>query len=83
MPHTSKDKMKDYGAAFVFSETHAGDDSKLNAVIYFESTEELKKSQADDDLTKPRIEAGAIVETGTFIPITDAAFTNFLKTLTL
>lgn len=75
--------MKDYGMAFVFAGTQADDDSKLHAVIHFESMEDLKKFQADDDLTKFRIEAGAVVETGTFTPITEAAFTNFPKTLTL
>ena len=69
--------------AFVFAGTQADDDSKLHAVIHFESMEDLKKCQADDDLTKLRIEAGAVVETGTFTPITEAAFTNFTKTLTL
>ena len=69
--------------AFVFAGTQADDDSKLHAVIHFESMEDLKKFQADDDLTKLRIEAGAVVETGTFTPITEVAFTNFPKTLTL
>lgn len=83
MVHASKSKMKDYGMAFVFAGTQADDDSKLHAVIHFESMEDLKKFQADDDLTKLRIEAGAVVETETFTPITEAAFTNFPKTLTL
>ena len=83
MVHASKSKMKDYGMTFVFAGTQADDDSKLHAVIHFESMEDLKKFQADDDLTKLRIEAGAVVETGTFTPITEAAFTNFPKTLTL
>ena len=83
MVYASKDKMKDYGMTFVFAGTQADDDSKLHAVIHFESMENLKKFQADDDLTKLRIEAGAIVESGTFTPITDAAFTNFPNTLIL
>ena len=69
--------------AFVFAGTQADDDSKLHAVIHSESMEDLEKFQADDDLKKLRIEAGAVVETGTFTPITEAAFTNFPKTLTL
>jgi hypothetical protein len=83
MVHASDDKMKEYGMTFVFAGTQADDDSKLHAVIHFESMENLKKFQADDDLTKLRIEAGAIVETGTFTPITDAAFTNFPNALIL
>jgi hypothetical protein len=83
MVHASDDKMKEYGMTFVFAGTQADDDSKLHAVIHFVSMENLKKFQADDDLTKLRIEAGAIVETGTFTPITDAAFTNFPNALIL
>ena len=75
--------MKDHGMVFVFAGTQADDESKLHSIIHFESMEGLKKFQEDDDLKKLRIEAGAVLETGTFTPITEAAFTNFPKTLTL
>ena len=83
MVHKSKDKLAEYGMTFIFAGTQADDDSKLHLVINFESMEHLKRFQADEELTKQRIEAGAMVETGTFTPITDAAFTNFPKALIL
>ena len=37
----------------------------------------LKSFSEDEELTRLRAEAGAIVETGTFTPITDEAFINY------
>mgnify|MGYP001445768889 CR=1 FL=1 len=37
----------------------------------------------DEELTRLRAEAGAIVETATNTPITDSAFINYPKTLNL
>ena len=48
----------------------------LRKVIHFKSEEQFKRFGADDELKRPLAEAGAIVETGTFTPFTDAAFIN-------
>jgi len=43
----------------------------------------LKSFSEDQELTRLRAEAGAIVETGTFTPITDEAFINYPMVLNL
>ena len=55
----------------------------LHTVIHFDSEEHLKRFGADEKLTRLREEAGAIVETGTFTPITSDAFINYPKVLKL
>ena len=75
--------MKEHGMAFVFAGTEKDDDTKLHTVIHFESEEHLISFSQDEELTRLRAEAGAIVETGTFTPITDAAFINYPTVLDL
>ena len=77
MVHASEDKLKEYGMTFIFAGTEADDDSKLHTVIHFESEEHLQRFHQDEELTRRRAEAGAIVETGTFTLISDEAFTNY------
>ena len=77
MVHASEDKLKEYGMTFIFAGTEADDDSKLHTVIHFESEMHLQRFQQDEELTRRRAEAGAIVETGTFTSISDEAFTNY------
>jgi len=83
MVHSVEDKMQEHGMTFVFAGTQKDDDTMLHTVINFESEEHLKRFGADDELTRLRAEAGAIVETGTFTPITDDAFINYPKVLDL
>ena len=42
-----------------------------------------QKGVTEEELTRIRAEAGAIVETGTFTPITESAFTNYPSAMTL
>ena len=83
MVHASEDKLKEYCMTFIFAGTEANDDSKLHTVIHFDSEEHLKRFHQDEELTRIRAEAGAIVETGTFTPITESAFTNYPSAMTL
>ena len=83
MVHSIEEKMKEHGMTFVFAGTEKDDDSMLHTVIHFESEEHLKRFGADEELTKLRAEAGAMVETGTFTPITDAAFINYPNVLNI
>ena len=76
-------KLEEHGMTFVFAGTQKDDDSMLHTVIHFKSEEHLKRFGADEELTRLRAEAGAIVETGTFTPITDEAFTNYPNVLNL
>lgn len=77
MVHFVGDKMKEHGMTFIFAGTQKDDDSMLHTVIHFESEAHLKSFSEDEELTRLRAEAGAIVETGTFTPITNEAFINY------
>ena len=77
MVHSVGDKLDEQGMTFVFADMQNDDDSMLHTVIHFKSEEHLKRFGADEELTRLRAEAGAIVETGTFTPITDEAFINY------
>lgn len=83
MVHSVEDKMQEHGMTFVFAGTEKDDDTMLHTVIHFESEEHLKRFGADKELTRLREEAGAIVETGTFTPITSDTFINYPKVLKL
>ena len=75
--------MEQHGVTFVFARTQKDDDTMLHTVIHFQKEEYLKRFGADEELTRLRAEAGAIVETGTFTPITDEAFINYPNVLNL
>ena len=83
MVHSVEDKMQEHGMTFVFAGTEKDDDTMLHTVIHFESEEHLKRFHQDEELTRIRAEAGAIVETGTSTPITESAFTNYPSAMTL
>ena len=83
MVHSVGDKIQEHGMTFVFAGTQKDDYSILHAVIHFESEAHLKSFSEDEELTRLRAEAGAIVETGTFTPITDEAFINYPVVLNL
>ena len=77
MVHSVGDKLEEHGMTFIFAGTQKDDDSMLHTVIHFKSEEHLQRFAADEELTRLRAEAGAIVETGTFTPITGEAFINY------
>tara|TARA_Y100000813_G_scaffold171570_1_gene134854 strand:- start:24 stop:335 length:312 start_codon:yes stop_codon:yes gene_type:complete len=81
MVKASGEKMKEYGMTMVFAGPQADDETKLHAVIRFESMEALKKFQADEELTQRRIEAGVKVETGTFTIVSDESLLNYPTTI--
>ena len=83
MVHSVQDKMKEHGMTFVFAGTEKDDETKLHTVIHFESEEHLMSFSQDEELTRLRAEAGAIVETATITPISDSAFINYPKALDL
>ena len=63
--------MEEHGVTFVFARTQKDHGTMLHTVIHFRSEEHLKRFGADEELTRLRAKAGAIVETGTFTPIID------------
>ena len=83
MVHSVGGKLEEHGMTFIFAGTQKDDDSMLHTVIHFKSEEHLQRFAADEELTRLRAEAGAIVETGTFTPITGEAFINYPDVLSL
>ena len=83
MVHSAHDKMKEHGMTFVFAVTEKDDDNELHAVMHFQSEGHLISFSRDEELTRRRAEASAIVETATITPITDSAFIIYPKTLDL
>ena len=83
MVYSVQNKMKEHGMTFAFASTEKDDDTKLHTVIHFESEEHLTSFSQDEELTRLRAEAGAVVETATITPITDSAFINYPKAVDL
>ena len=77
MVHSNADKMKKGGFRIIFAGTEAADDSKLHAILEFESQESLMAFQNDAELTQARIDAGADVESAVATPMSGDSFSNF------
>ena len=65
------------GISFLFTGTEKDDPTKLHAIMHFDSMDVLKKFGADEDLTETRREAGAVIEGGDMIIVSDDNFTNY------
>ena len=76
----SKDKMEEYGISFIFAGTQMDDETKLHVVMKFDSMEALEKFRNDDKLTERRRQAGAVIESGIQVPISNDYMTNFPNT---
>ena len=70
-------KLQEHGATCIFAATEKDNVNKLTVIIDFATPEGMKGFKHDEELTKKRIEAGALVETTVMTPITSEAITNF------
>ena len=57
-------RLNSHGGKLVFAGTPHDNENKLTVIMDFESMEALKNFGSDEELTKTRMEAGAMVETG-------------------
>ena len=69
-------RLNAHGGKLVFAGTPQDNDNKLTVIMDFESMEALKNFGSDEELTKTRIEAGAMVETGITTIMSEASFTS-------
>ena len=70
-------KLKEHGIKFLFAGTEKNNSNQLHAIMMFPSMEAIQAFGADEELTKKRIEAGAVIESGIMTPISDDFFSNY------
>jgi hypothetical protein len=74
---SQKERMAGMGIQFLFAGTEKSDPTKLLTITKFDSIGTMQAFGADEELTKIRRQAGAIVESGVMTPISDEFFTNY------
>ena len=67
-------RLNAHGGKLVFAGTPHDNENKLTVIMDFESMEALKNFASDEELTKTRIEAGAMVETGIMTIMNEQSF---------
>ena len=58
-------KLNEHGGKLVFAGTEKDNDNKLTVIMDFDSPEALKSFASDEELSKIRADAGAMLETST------------------
>ena len=69
-------KLNAHGGRLVFAGTEKENDNKLTIIMDFESPDALKSFASDEELSKIRTAAGAMLETGTVTMMSSESFTN-------
>jgi len=69
-------RLNAHGGKLVFAGTPSDNDNKLTVIMDFESMEALKNFGGDEELTKTRVEAGALLETSVMTIMNDESFTT-------
>ena len=67
-------RLNAHGGKLVFAGTPSDNENKLTVIMDFESMESLKNFGSDEELTKTRVQAGAMVETGVMTIMNEASF---------
>jgi hypothetical protein len=60
----------------VFAGTEKDNDNKLTIILDFDSPDALKSFAGDEELSKVRADAGAMLETSTVTMMSPESFTN-------
>ena len=69
-------KLNEHGGRLIFAGTDKENDHKLTVIMDFESPDALKSFAGDEELTKIRTAAGAMLETGTVTIMSSESFTK-------
>ena len=72
----NENRLNAHGGKLVFAGTPSDNDNKLTVIMDFESMEALKNFGGDEELTKTRVEAGALLETSVMTIMNDESFTT-------
>ena len=77
MVYEADGKLEEHGIKFIFAGTQKDDPTKLHVIMQFPSMDALEAFKGDEELTKKRIQAGAVVETMEMTPMSDDYLTNY------
>ena len=69
-------RLNEHGGKLVFAGTEKDNDNKLTVIMDFDSPDALKSFAGDEELSKIRADAGAMLETGTVTMMSPESFTN-------
>ena len=72
----NENRLNAHGGKLVFAGTPSDNDNKLTVIMDFESMEALKNFGGDEELTKTRVEAGALLETSVMTIMNNESFTT-------
>ena len=67
-------RLNAHGGKLVFAGTPNDNENKLTVIMDFETMEALKNFGGDEELTKTRVKAGAMVETGVMTIMNEESF---------
>tara|TARA_A200000113_G_C8655895_1_gene287429 strand:+ start:38 stop:331 length:294 start_codon:yes stop_codon:yes gene_type:complete len=70
----NENRLNAHGGKLVFAGTPHDNENKLTVIMEFKSMEALKNFGSDEELTKTRIEAGAMVDTGVMTIMNEESF---------
>ena len=77
MVEAQRPKLEEMGISFLFAGTEQDDPTKLHAAMRFDNLDVLKRFGADAKLTNERRDAGVVIESGSFTPLSDDFMTNY------
>ena len=69
-------RLNSHGGRLVFAGTEKDNDNKLTIIMDFDSPDALKSFAGDEELSKVRAAAGAMLETSTVTMMSSESFTN-------
>ena len=69
-------RLNAHGGRLVFAGTEKDNDNKLTIIMDFDSPDALKNFAGDEELSKVRADAGAMLETSTVTMMSPESFTN-------
>ena len=69
-------RLNKHGGRLVFAGTEKDNDNKLTIIMDFDSPDALKSFAGDEELSKVRAAAGAMLETSTVTMMSSESFTN-------
>lgn len=69
-------RLNAHGGRLIFAGTEKDNDNKLTVIMDFDSSDALKSFAGDEELSKIRADAGAMLETGTVTIMSLESFTS-------
>ena len=69
-------RLNEHGGRLVFAGTEKDNDNKLTIILDFDSPDALKSFAGDEELSKVRAAAGAMLETSTVTMMSSESFRN-------